>query len=404
MTTLYIRLPARADSERLLAAWAQVADGGAIAQSGEGALKSMGDIVATARQVILLLAAADVTLLQVKIPPLSGARLKAALPSLVEEQILGDPAECVLTAALADSPDGTRTIAVASRAYLEAIVKQLMGQGARKVSALPAQLCVPLAPGSASAVIDGAGITLRQGLSQGLGLGFEGDAASALQTVAMLAGDVPLTLYVPADAVGEYRVLAAEAGPAVTIEEEHWAHWVAGTRTTSLDLVPALGAAGARARDWQRWRWPIRLAIAAVVVNIIGLNVEYLRLKREAKATRESMTQTFRAAYPKETVVLDPEAQMRKNIALAKASHGQLNPDEFTYLAAAFGEAARGIGFAPSIATLTYAGRSLTIKFKDGAVAPEMLAQLQGPLSGRRIDLQDIGGGAWKLTSIGGKQ
>ena len=53
------------------------------------------------------------------------------------------------------------------------------------------------------------------------------------------------------------------------------------------------------------------------------------------------MLQTFKAAYPKETVIQDPVAQMRMNIARAKAASGQVGPDEFTYLAAAFGEAAR---------------------------------------------------------------
>ncbi len=404
MTTLYIRLPARADSDGTLAAFVQVASGGALGQSGQGALRGMGDLVAASNQVVLLLAAADVTLLHVKVPPMSAARLKAALPNLVEEQILGDPAECVLVAALADAPDGTRTVAVAQRAWLEALVKALLAQGARKVAALPAQLCLPLHPGSAAAAIDATGITLRHGQYQGLGLALAGEPQMALQTVRALAGDVPLTLYLPAAELGEYRALVAEAGPGITLEEEHWAHWIAGSKSTTIDLVPGLGAAGAKARDWQRWRWPIRLAVAALVVNLAGLNIEWLRMKREAEAVRQSMTQTFKAAYPKETVILDPEAQMRKNIATAKASHGQLNADEFTYLAAAFGEAVRTTGRQPVLSSLNYADHALTIKVKPESADPSMLAPLQQALAGRRIALADGGGGVWKLTSMGGKQ
>ena len=404
MTTLYIRLPARADSEGTLAAYAEVADGGAIGQSGEGALKSLGDLVAASRQVVLLLAAADVTLLHLKIPPLSGARLKAALPNLVEEHVLGDPSDCVLVAASADSPDGSRTVAVVQRGWLEVLVKSLLAQGARKVTALPAQLCLPLQPGSASAAIDGAGITLRQGATQGLGLALAGDAAGALQTVSVLAGDVPLTLYVPATAIGEYRVLVAEAGPAITLEEEHWAHWVAGSKSTSFDLVPGLGAAGPRARAWQRWRWPIRLALAAVAINLAGLNIEWLRMKREADATRQAMLQTFKAAYPKDVPTAELDLQMSMNIARAKAGRGQVNSDEFTYLAAALGEAARGLPRPPAIASMTYGGRALTVKLKPDAIDPAVVAPLQAALAPRRIDLQDAGGGTWKLSSIGGKR
>jgi general secretion pathway protein L len=52
------------------------------------------------------------------------------------------------------------------------------------------------------------------------------------------------------------------------------------------------------------------------------------------------MTQTFRSAYPNQTAILDPVAQMRQNIARARANTGEVAPDEFTYLAAAFGEQA----------------------------------------------------------------
>ena len=45
------------------------------------------------------------------------------------------------------------------------------------------------------------------------------------------------------------------------------------------------------------------------------------------------MTQTFRSVYPNQTTILDPVAQMRQNIARARASTGDVAPDEFTYLA-----------------------------------------------------------------------
>lgn len=403
MSTLYIRLPARADIDGTLAAYALVADSGAIASSGEGAFKSMGDAVAASSQVVLLLAAADVTLLNLKMPPLSGARLKAALPGLVEEHILGDPADCVLVAALSDGPDGARAVAVVQRAWLEELAKAMVAFGARRIAALPAQLCLPLQPGSAAAAIDGAGITLRSGQWQGLGLALAGEPAGALQTVTALAGDVPLTLYVPAAHIGEYRALVSEAGPAITLEEEHWSHWIAGSKTTSLDLVPGLGAIGTRARDWQRWRWPIRIGLAVVAVNLAGMNIEWMRMKREAEAIRQSMTATFRNAFPQTTVILDPAAQMRRKIADAKAAAGQLNPDEFTYLAGAFGEAVRGSGRQPVLVSMAYGERALTVTLKPETVDATLVQQLQASLTARRINLQDAGGGVWKITAQGGK-
>ncbi len=403
MSTLFIRHPARADHDGSLARFALVADGGAITQQGEGALKSMGDLIAANGNVVLLLAAADVTLLHIKIPPMSAARLKTALPNLVEEQVLGDPADCVLVAAGAEAPDGTRTVAVAQRSWLEALVRTLLTLGARKVAALPGQLCLPLAPGGVSGAIDDTGITVRHGQYLGLGLAMTGEPELALQTVRALAGDAPLTLYVAPEQIGEYRVLTAEAGPGIMLEEQNWAHWIAGSRSAHLDLVPGLGSAGAKARDWTRWRWPIGLTLFAVAVNLVGLNVEWLRMKGEADQIRQSMVQTFRAAYPKETVILDPEAQMRKNIATAKATRGQLNPDEFTYLAAAFGEATRSLGRPPAVTTMAYNARTLTIKVKPDSVDQGAVSQLQAALSQRRLDFAETAPGTWVVRSLGVK-
>jgi general secretion pathway protein L len=387
-----------------LCQFALVADGGALVQQGAGALGGLGDIVAASRRVVLLLAATDVTLLHVKVPPLSSARLKAALPNLVEDQILGDPLDCVLVAAPAQTDDGMRTIAVVQRAWLEPIVKALLAQGARGMAVLPAQLCLPIAPGNVSAAVGANDITLRQAAYDGMGLAIDAAPAVVLQTVRALAGEAPLTLYVPAAQMEQYQALAPGAGPALTLEAEHWTHWVAGSHTTTLDLLPGLGSAGSQPRNWQRWRWPLRLALLAAIVNIAALNVEWLRMKREAEATRQSMVQIYKAAYPKDTVILDPALQMRKNIALAKASSGQVSPDEFTYVVAAFGEAVGALGRKPALTNMDYRDHALEIKFKPDSVDPGAAAQLTSALAPRHLALSETAAGVWRIDSTGGKK
>jgi len=403
LTTLYIRHPARAEGEHALSRFALVNDGGVIEQQGEGPLRNLGDLVGTSRRIVLLLAGADVNLLSVAAPPLTGARLKAALPGLVEEHILGDPLDHVLVAA-PQQPDDSRPIAVVDRDWLEAIVRSLLAQGARSVAAVPAQLCLPLQPGSVSAAIQGAELTLRQGLFQGFGLALDAAPAVVLQTARAFSGDAPLVLYVPPGQLGEYQALAVEAGPGITLEADDWAHWIAGSKTTALDLVSGLGAAGSQPRDWRRWRWPIRLALLALAINLIGLNVEWLRLKREAETVRQSMTQTFRSAYPNQTTILDPVAQMRQNIARARASTGEVAPDEFTYLAAAFGEATRSLGRQPGIASIEYRERALSVKVKPETVDPGLTGQLRTALAARNMSLDETAPGSWLIRSTGAKQ
>lgn len=399
MTTLYIRHPARAQGEGALCRFALVGDKGGVLQQGEGLLRNLGDVVAASRRVVLVLAASDVTLLAVKAPPLAGARLRAALPALVEEHILGDPLDCVLVAAPA-LPDDRRPVAVVQQAWLEPLVRALLGMGARAVAAVPEQLCLPLHPGSVSAAIGNGELILRQSQHEGLGLALDGNPAVALQTARALAGDAPLVLYVEREQLGEYQMLLAEAGPGVTLEGDDWAHWIAGARANPLDLVPGLGTAGVARRDWRRWRWPIRLALAALAVNIIGLNVEWLGMKRESDAVRLQMSQTFRAVYPNEPAI-DPVAQMRQNIARARAGSGEVNPDEFIWLAAAFGEATRNLGAPPAIASMEYRERALTVRVKPETASPAAADQLRPALAERNLSLEAPDATTWLIRSTG---
>jgi general secretion pathway protein L len=402
LTTLYIRHPARAEGEGALCRFAVVSDGGAIAQQGEGALRQLGDVVAASRRVVLLLAGADVTLLAVQAPPLTGARLRAALPALVEEHVLGDPLDCVLVAGPA-LPDGRRPVGVVQRDWLEPMVKALLGMGAKAVAAVPSQLCLPLLPGSVSAAIGHNELLLRQAQYDGLGLALDGNPTLALQTARTLAGDAPLNLYVPHEQLGEYQALLLEAGPGITLESDAWEHWIAGSKSSTMDLVPGLGTAGVAQRDWSRWRWPIRLALAAIVVNIIGVNIEWLRLKREADAVRQGMDQTFRSAYPNQPVI-DPVAQMRQNIARAKAASGQVAPDEFGWIAGAVGEAVRGLGRQPGIASMEFRERALTVRVKPETVDPATTGQLRAALGARRLTLEESAPATWVIRSTGAAQ
>lgn len=396
MTTLYLRYPARLEGEAASCGFALCGDDGSILQQGAGALNGMADLITSARRVVVLLPAASVTLLHLKVPPLSGARLKAALPGLVEEHILADPADCALVAAPALSTDGQRAIAVVQRAWLESIVQALLALGARAVSALPLQLCLPLQPGEASALIDADELAVRRGPYDGFGLAWADSPRQALETARSFAGEAPLTVYAPAALLPGLR----DASNGVRLEEEQWAHLVSGSKSMTLDLVPALGNAGMRARDWQRWRWPLRLALAALVVNLIGLNTEWLRMKREAAAVQQSMNQTFKAAFPGETV-LDPVAQMRRKLEAARAATGQVGRSEFTYLAAALGDAAAALPRRPVAASMQYREGALTVKSRPETTDAGTVARLQAALAGHGITLEETAPNTWQLRAAG---
>ncbi|WP_373990011.1 type II secretion system protein GspL [Duganella sp. BuS-21] len=407
MTTLFIRYPAKASIDSGAAQscpFALVGDGGNLLQQGAAPLGNLTDMVAAARRVVLLLAASDTTLVRVKAPPLSAAKLKAALPALVEEHVLGDPADCVLAATAEDSA-GLRTVAVVQRAWLDVLVKALLAQGAHAVSAVPSQLCLPFQPGGVSATLlqgdAGYDLVMRQSQHEGLGLTLPAQPLAALQTLRALAGDQPVTLYLQTAQMAQFAPLAVEVSQ-LTMEEDHWAHWVAAARGAGLDLAPALGASGSSARAWQRWRWPLRIAVLALLVNVVGMNIEWMRLKNQAKVVTQSMTQTFKSVYPKEPLVAAPMDQMARNVRLAKANSGQTGADEFVTLSAAFGEALGALPRRDIIATLEYKDRALVVKVKPNTVDAAAAAQLRAALAGRSLDMQESTPGSWKIIPVAG--
>lgn len=368
-------------------------------------MQQLAATIAQANQVVLLLSASDVSLLRMKVPKLSAARLKSALPNLVEDRLISDPADSVIVAGPSGA-EGMRTIAVVQRAWLETIAKSLQALGARKITAIPFQLCLPYEPERVSADIEThAGtieLALRLSEHEGIGLPISPEpnvspVDSALQTVRVLVPEKPVALWVPTNEADAYR-RAADHG--ITVEDEDWPVWIAGARLQGIDLMAGLPGFGAPAFEWKTWRWPLALAATIAFVNLAGLYSGWWQLKREADTLRSSMTETYRSVFPQETVVVDPVAQMNQKLAAARRNAGQAADDDFTALAAALGETLNRISSqgqsAPAIAALEYRDRSLTVRFKGDA---PRLEDARTALAARNLAVSQTGAGMWQIRS-----
>lgn len=382
-------------------------------------LSELSDTIAKSQRVVVVLAASDVTLLRVKVPPLSSARLKAALPNLVEDQLIADPSDCVVVAG--GLSDGLRTVAVVQRAWLDLLAKTLIAFGARHIAAFPAQLCLPFQsagqsdqPGSVTAAINdrnddgqnaGIDMTLRLSEQDGIGLAIspeqdESAAREAIRTICAVVPEAPITLYVPQSLVNAYQEAVnetvaqnnVEQGKRITVTADNWSRWIAGASVTTLDLLAGLGLGTGPKLDWRPWRLPLALAAAVLVVNAVALNIDWWRIKGETNSLRMAMVQIYKSAYPKESVIIDPVAQMQQKIAAAKRASGLAAPDDFTAITASFGEAwasaVAAAGKATSIAALEYHDHSLFVRLKQGGEAPTQ--QMKAALAKRSLSL-DLG-------------
>ncbi|MBI3283676.1 MAG: general secretion pathway protein GspL [Burkholderiales bacterium] len=415
-STLYISLPSRATAQTQ-PDWAEqtlpfalISAEGRLQQQGQQTLAELKNLATGARQLSLLLAASDVSLLTVKVPPMSAAKFKSALPNLLEEQIMGDPGDAIMVAT--PVAEGLSTAAVADKAWLETLAMLVKDWPLHKIAAYPGQLALAPAEEAGAAVAcieekpDSLELVLRHAAANGLGLTLAKDErAQALQMLVMLAPQAPITVYVPAAELETYQRLAQDMANAgqLSLQAGSWQQRTAGLQLHTPDLMSGIAAMHKPTFDWNLWRWPLSLAIAAVLVNVGGLNFEWFTMKREANSLSEAVMQTYRNSFPKETVILDPLVQMLQKVSASKRLAGQSASDDFVVLAAQFAQVWERVmaGKPATIASLEYKERALLVKLKSSEIIP--LEQLRAALAEQTLELATSADGVLRIK-VGGKR
>ncbi|RDK01930.1 type II secretion system protein GspL [Paraburkholderia lacunae] len=204
---------------------------------------------------------------------------------------------------------------------------------------------------------------------QGEGLAVPASAVNA--TLAALAGAAPVTLYMLTEVPGNEPILA-ETSPARLAAHVHGASPLPFEQLArrALDCRLDLCQFEFASQPWRldratlrRLRLPVLLALGALVVAIVGANVQWLMLARQRDAINTQMTELLLNAFPKTTVVLDAPDQMSRQLQQLRVAAGELSPDDFLSLA---DRLARSLGAVPvnGIAALDYHDRRLDVAFK----------------------------------------
>lgn len=438
-TTLYVRLPHRPHDQPqpwhfgelpFALVRAPLAERGA--RQGTAAHQVLREGNATidglpaADRLVLILAAADVLLTEATVPPLAPARLRLALPNLVEDVLAVDAEPCHIAVgpfldpapARAAGAARRRVLMVTERAWLRAVLDAFAAHPHRRRHVLAAQLCLPLpvaqeqsppeepADGTADAkvvaspplpvtvaappaalALEVAANALEDATAALLGASVAtapaaDDAGSrhwqlSVRTgtyagYGLLLGDDALTAWqalAPAGTwYGDRTALTLPA--AADMQTLSWPVWIAGAQTclqeTALDLAQFEFGQG-RADRWnlRAWRIPALLLAALLLVQIVGMNVHWLLLRQEQQRILEAQTHTLRGAFPQIPVLVDPPLQMRRQVDQLRLASGRSTPDDFLPLADRFAQAASQL--APdALRSLEYQGRALHVTLKPG--------------------------------------
>lgn len=363
-------------------------------------------------KIVLFIAAADVTLLEITIPAIPEAKLKLALPNLVEDQLIGESFDsllCLLPKQANHEESNKRVVAVAQRTWLQQLSDSLYALGANHVKALPAQLCIPYEDGYCSVFWEefeqnsSLHYSLRSGVNNGIGILLTAPQSieEHLSATMLLSPSTPVLLQLPNHAVAEYQA-AVDANPLwadrVKIQEINWTMMLDAAKKVGSNLMAGLNSAQTSRIQWQMWRWPLVLASVVLLINIVALNIEYWGLKREANALKMSMTQTYKMSFPKSAVVAFPLDQMKKNLEIAQRNSGQPASYDFTVLLTEFGSAWSAINPAqlPKITSIEYKDRSLVIQVKGDMPQEE----LKKALSIKGLNLKKNNAETWQVREM----
>ena len=339
------------------------------------------------RRLDIVFDGGDVFLTTVPAPKLTESRLRLALPNLLEERLLAEPADCHFafqaggrSGAVAPGAPPQLPVAVIDRGLLTRLLDVFAAMGERARAAYSAIYVLPPPGGQSLPVFIARGRAVaRTGQHDGVVFDFDAEQPPAALRLALRQGGWQrLRAFGPqaaqlagmADALGvPVEVADGPLDPEAPVSAINLLQGSFARGGPFGDL--ALPRLGARA-----WRAPIVWGLIGVTVFIAGMNGYWLKLRAEADELRGRMTTAFRSAFA-EAEMVDPIIQTQRELVRLRARAGQSSAGDFTALNA---QVAQLLSSAPVgiVASVDYRDGALQLKFKsppDGQLQNQLRAQ-----------------------------
>lgn len=376
-------------------------------RTGRSSLESLPRAAAT----VLMIAARDVLLLQLALPPVKGLRLMQALPNVVEDLLIQDAQTCHIAVDRPVAADGRRIVAAIDRSWFRFVINAFTEAGHPHIKAVPIMRCLPkpqsptasavdllstaavvpaieptvlatpapliaailgavmpTAPTAWSGEVSHAATHVELAIARGeLGEGMALRPDAVANTLEALAGAAPIELY---QLTGVPGAAPSDAGPdGMQPRALPFETLARAALQCEFDLCQFEFAA----QPWRpsratlkNWRIPAWLAGITVLVAIVASNLDWLMLSRQHAAMLDQQVELLMSTFPKTGVVLDPPVQMTRELDRLRTAAGELAPDDFLSLSNSL---ARSLAPLPpgAIATITYKERTLQVTFAPTA-------------------------------------
>lgn len=403
--TLYVRLHRDAAVPGERCDWVLRARSGEALRRGSDPLAQ----IPRAPSVVGILSQEMVLVRSVRLPPGRRARTPVALAAAIEPYLLSDPAANHVIA-LGDESDGTTVIAAVARAWLDACVAALAASGhAPERLAIESDL-VGKAAGTWTAVCHADG-------------GFLCTGRRHVETLdACAPGAVPQALRLLVSAAppdSRPGTLAVHGHSGLGLDATHWARelgvaveargpwdWIEATalergspHNAMSDLLRRVASSGDAAPPARRWRLPVALAAAALVLHVGATALWWAQRSAERTALNERIGAAFQRAVGPQVPLVDARIQTERALDRARRAAGEYADADFVPLLARVAALATTAGLPPgALRTLAYSPGSLVLEWEN--VPPAALERLAAELKAQALRVEVARQGARATLSV----
>lgn len=300
--------------------WALCDETGTVLKSGTDMLSDLPQ----GHDCIAIAAADRVLLLDAALPAGPRRRWQGALPFVVEERTVSDPEDNhVVPGPLLSN--GRIAIAVMDKAWLRRITEACHAAGLSLRRMVAETLLPECSADKWTMVWNGANGFVRSGTATGMAL----DNGNQQRTpIALRLTSVPTHIEVRlspttdvAPALPQWTDL-----PTALIPGPAWDWRLAPIPADAWNLLWGEFAPRARIREWWPKLRPAAWIVLAVLgIEILGTHVQWALLANEKSRLEHNMTQSFRAAFGQEAVLVNAPVQMQRNLAELRHATGRVD-------------------------------------------------------------------------------
>jgi len=320
----YIRLPSGVSAGDLAEApvdyGAAPTEGAALIDAQRAPLSQALDH-AGSRRIVLIVPAADVRLASVSVPARQPAKVLAAAPYQLEDQ-LADDVETLHFAIGARQSDGSNPVAVVARRQMDRWLAPLLERGLKADAVYPESLALPYEAdeGAWTALIEADQVVVRSGAYSGFSC--SPDDLSLYLQMADPERSRPLRLLTLASADLDFSRIdwPLELRPGYSSALDAFSRHLQSALSINL-LQGAYSQSPSLQRHWLPWRPAAALAAACLLVASVAYLIQNAQLSREIAAQDAANISRFQQLFPSQTRIVDLSAQVDQQLrAISGAS------------------------------------------------------------------------------------